>query len=383
MKKLMLTLLICVMIFPLLAQEDLSPVFPYAENGKWGAIDKTGKVVIKPKYKEISLFTRNDKRDALAKVTSEEGLQGAVKRNGKLAAKIRYGFIDLYGNGEYLIVKNPEGRYGLVKTQNRKELLKTEYKSISRFKGGKLGVSIINKDGKYGAINENGKIIAEPIYKEARLKDAYKDYPDVKLTREDGSAFVMDCWGDPVKKTAGGSMEDEDLIFEDMMIEEAEAGPPPPKSTTRMIEIDGRQCLEFTTTYTNYQRKRTEVKDTIAGIDQVIKVYHRYYSDKGYGVDYVIAQKEGKTGIINNNGEILTPFEYDMVTEKGGRNYFELIKGDKKGAASRQGELLFDARFEAMKLKNYSPVFWVKTGNFEGYADKDGHVYLPKKAFEQ
>jgi hypothetical protein len=351
MKKLILILLVSAICFPLMAQNDLPPVFPYAENGQWGAIDKTGKVVIKPKYKEISLFVDNNKEKALARVTNEEGLQGAIKRNGKLAAKMRYGFVDLNGKGKYVIVKNPEGLYGLVKTKNRKEILKTEYKSIRRFRGGKMGVSIINKAGKYGAINERGKIIAEPIYKKAELKDAYKDYPDVKLTREDGTAFVMDCWGDPVKKTSASSIEDDDLIFEDMAIDEEEAGPPPPRSTTTKIDVNGQQALEFTTTYTNYSGKRTAVKDTLTGIDQVIKVYHRYYSDKGYGVDYVIAKKDDKTGIINSNNDILTPFEYDKITEKGGRNYFELMKGDKKGAASRNGKLLFDARFEAMKLK--------------------------------
>lgn len=378
MKKFCLLLLIVLGLTPIIAQEALPPVFPYAENGKWGAIDKEGEILIKPKHNALSLFTRADQPNALATVTNEEGLMGAVDRKGKLKAKIKYKYVDLNGKGDYLIVTNQDNLYGLVKTKNKKEILKTEYKSIRRFRGAKLGVSIIRKGDKYGAINENGKLIAEPIYRRAELKDAYKDYPDVKLTREDGSAFVMDCWGDPVKKTARGGMVD-DLIFEDQMIEEAPESPPPPKSATRMVEMDGQKALEFTTTY---NRKTTPEKDTIIGIDQVVKVFHRYKSGVGYCVDFVIAKKGDLTGIVNYQNEVLTPFEYNSIRQRGGRNYFELKKGEKKGAASRKGELIFDARFDTMKLHSNYTVFNVKIGNYEGYVDREGHIYLPEKALK-
>ncbi len=376
MKKFCLLLLLVLGLTPIIAQEALPPVYPYAENGKWGAIDKEGEILVKPKYSSISLFLHADNAKALATVTNEEGLMGAIDRNGKIKAKIKYKFVDLKGKGDYLIVTNSDNLYGLVKTKNKKEILKTEYKSIRRFRGAKLGVSIIRKGDLYGAINENGKLIAKPIYKKAELKDAYKDYPDVKLTREDGSAFVMDCWGDPVKKTAGGRMDD-DIMFEDQMIEEAPAPPPPPKSTTRKIEVDGQNALEFTTAYNG---KATPEKDTLFGIDQVVKVFHRYKSGRGYCVDYVIAKKGDLTGIINYQNEILTPFEYNSIRQRAGRNYFELKKGEKKGAASGKGELIFDARFDTMKLHSNYTVFNVKIGNYEGYVDRTGHVYLPKKA---
>lgn len=379
MKNFCLLLLIVFGVTPLIAQEALPPVYPFAENGQWGAIDQDGKILVKPKHTSISLFVRADQANALATVTDEEGMMGAIDRKGKLKAKIQYKYVDMNGKGDYLIVTNADNLYGMVKTKNKKEILKTEYKSIRRFRGGKLGVSIIRKGNKYGAINENGKLIAEPIYQKAELKDAYKDYPDVKLTREDGSAFVMDCWGDPVKKTAGGSRDD-DMVFEDQMIEEAPAPPPPPKSKTRMIEVDGQNATEFTTTYNG---KTTPEKDTILGIDQIVKVFHRYQSGRGYCVDYVIAKKGDLTGIINYQNQILTPFEYNSIRQRGGRNYFELKKGEKKGAASGKGELIFDARFDTMKLHSSRSAFRVKIGNYEGFVDRLGHVYLPEEAFNK
>lgn len=381
MKKFIFFLWTILMIHPLIAQEKMAPVYPYAEKGKWGAIDKSGKILIKPKYKEISVFVRSDESNALATVTDDEGLQGAINRKGKLAAKIQYKFVDLDGKGDYLIVRNTDGLYGLVKTKNKKELLKTEYKMIKRFRGAKLGVSIIQKqDGKYGAINDQGKIIAEPIYKKAFLKDAYGEYPDVKLIKEDDSSLVLDGWGEPVKKNKDRvGDEDDEMVFEDMMIEEAPPAPAPPSSHTRMIEVDGQKAIEFTTAYNG---KTTPGKDTIVGIDQVVKIYHRYQSGRGYCVDYVIVKKDGKIGILNYDSEILTPIEYDRIAEKGGRNYFELIKDGKKGVADRKGKLFFDAQFDAVKLKAFDPIYLVKIGQYEGYADKTGHVYLPEKAFE-
>ncbi|MCB0652743.1 MAG: WG repeat-containing protein [Saprospiraceae bacterium] len=376
MQKYILSLLLLSGVVGLFAQAELPPVYPYAENGKWGVIDKEGKILVKPKYQKISLYTREDQANAIASVTNDQGLQGAINRKGKLVAKIKYQFVDLDGKGDFLIVRNPEGLYGLVKTKNKKEILKTEYKSIGRFQGEKMGVSVIRKGEWYGAINEAGKLIAEPVYQSIKVRDAYGEFPNLRLTREDGSAIAIDCFGEPVKKGAPGhAYDDDDLIFDDLMVEESPAEANPPQTTFKKIKVGDKEAFEFMTTYAG--RPNKTVLDTISGFDEVVEVYRNYTSARGYGVDIVMGKKDGKFGIVHHSGEVLTPFEYDVIREKGGRSYFELQKGDLFGVAARSGKRLFDATFSRVKFLNFNGVFLVQTGPFEGYADRTGHIYLP------
>lgn len=383
MKKNLLLFLTLMMTFSVFAQNDLPAVYPYAENGKWGVINKEGKIILKPKYKEISLFRNAAGKKALATVTNEDGLIGSINRKGKLAAKIKYSYVDVNGKGDLVIVKSPEGLFGLVSTKNKKELLPTEYNSINRFRGQKMGLSIIQKGDKYGCINEEGTIIAQPIYKSARILNGYSDFPDLKLVDENDQNKVMDCWGGPVKKNSGSRAMDDEVVFEDMTIEEADEVPKGPEVSSKKVTIDGQPGFVITTTYTNYQRKKTVVKDTILGIDKIEKIYKRYFSQRGHAVEMVIAKKDGKTGIVSGKNEILTPFEYDSITEKGGRSYFIIKKGDKMGLATNKGKKLLDAIYDKIKIKDRAPTYTVVKGNFEGYADRKGHVYLPARAFSK
>jgi len=91
------------------------------QNGKWGFIDKNGKVVIPLIYEEALYF--------------EEGL-GSVKQNGK------YGFVD---------------RNGTI-------VIPTVYDKFEPFSEGLVAVS---KDGKYGYLDKNGKAVVPLIFEDA------------------------------------------------------------------------------------------------------------------------------------------------------------------------------------------------------------------------
>jgi hypothetical protein len=385
MKKFLLLVLVAVLTLPALAQKAESPVYPYAENGKWGLINKEGEIVLKPKYPNISLFNSPPWEARFAVVTNEKGLKGALTPKGKLAAKIKYQFVDVQSKGKYLIVRNPEGAYGLVKTKNKKEVLKTEYKSISRFRGSKMGLSIVQKGDKYGCINEDGKMIAEPVYTAAEIRGGYLDYPDIKLTKEDGTPIILDCWGEPLekKKARGGAVydDDEEIVFEDQSIEEESAVNRAPSITHNKINVGGKSAFEVSVVSIGQKRQTVTNKDTIFGMDEIKKVYISYQGPRGRAADIIIGSKGGKLGVFNNKNEVLVPLEYDAIEEKGSRSYFILKKGDLVGLANHKGKQILDPLYSKIKIKNFIPTYNVILGSFEGYADRNGHVYLPAKAF--
>lgn len=87
MKKLLLFLLTCLILLTgsCIKQEEIKPeetkqsvpLFPVCQNGKWGYIDKTGKMVIKPQFNCARSFS-----EGLARVWID-GKMGYINKTGK------------------------------------------------------------------------------------------------------------------------------------------------------------------------------------------------------------------------------------------------------------------------------------------------------------
>jgi len=77
------------------------------ENGKWGFVDKTGKVVIKIKYDFVEDFERG-----LAKVKLN-GKYGFIDKRGKKIYPIKYESIDIKYFSEDLSILNLNGKIWL------------------------------------------------------------------------------------------------------------------------------------------------------------------------------------------------------------------------------------------------------------------------------
>ncbi len=101
-------------------QEQKEGLFPVIEDGKWGFIDKTGKIVIKPKFDNAKLFS--------------EGLAAILIVD-------KWGYIDRMGK----IVFKPKFDEG----RNFSE-----------------GMACVKIAGKWGYINKTGRIIIKPQFED-------------------------------------------------------------------------------------------------------------------------------------------------------------------------------------------------------------------------
>src|SRR5262245_41153462 len=113
-----LILLICA---PVCAQQD-SALFPIQQGDRWGYIDRSGKIVIEPRFREADEFS--------------EGL-AAVELTG------RWGFIDASG----------------------KVVVEPQYSWANRFSEGLARVRIgAERYGKWGFIDRSGQMVIEPQF---------------------------------------------------------------------------------------------------------------------------------------------------------------------------------------------------------------------------
>jgi hypothetical protein len=160
MKKLILISLLFTLSNVALAQtkDKPMPLFWIVENGKYGYIDKAGKVVIQPQFENTMGFS--------------EGL-AATKLGGK------YGYIDLKGN--WVIKPQFEFTY---KFSDGLAMIRVDKKSAWIDRTGKVVISpqefektalgfregrlAVKKAGKWGYIDKTGKLVIEAKFDEAR-----------------------------------------------------------------------------------------------------------------------------------------------------------------------------------------------------------------------
>ena len=129
-------------------------------GGKYGFIDKTGRVVIEPQWEEVGVFS--------------EGL-ARVERGGK------YGFIDKTGR----VISEPQWE-----------------DASFPFKGLAYSVGYVKRGGKWGVIDKTGRVVIEPQWD---FVQGYQEASNAPLywyfARQEGNKVVvvwLDSKGDQI-----------------------------------------------------------------------------------------------------------------------------------------------------------------------------------------
>ena len=135
----------------------------FADNGlaviikddKYGYIDKAGKIVINPQFKDASNFA-----NGLAAVLIEDKY-GYIDNSGKTI--ITPQFKEAYDFANGLAAVLIEAKYGYI-DKTGKIVIKPQFKDASRFSN---GLAVVKIEDKYGYIDKTGKIVIEPQFDEA------------------------------------------------------------------------------------------------------------------------------------------------------------------------------------------------------------------------
>lgn len=149
----------------------------FEENDLWGFMDSTGKVAIKPQFKNASSF-----KNGYALVEDEDSIVKFIDKEGKdfcaIPDEYSYYVSNLNDNG-LIICETMEGKVGVINTEGN-IVVEFDYDYIGEFSE---GFAVVSKDGKYGYIDSNGNIAFELGY-------------DMCQPFENGTAFVNkdDAW---------------------------------------------------------------------------------------------------------------------------------------------------------------------------------------------
>ena len=256
------------------------------QDAKWGIIGTNGETVINPMYQEIPIVIDKSKDVFLFTydINEEDGTYKtkAVNKNNeqlftnydKVEALENYDSAENVWYEKNVLKVEKDGKWGLIDTDG-KEISEIIYDNIKTLKGIQNSI-IVEKEGKYGLLNCNGVKILDTNYSE--ILNFGDDYINGYITKnQDGKFGIVNVSGEQVLEN---NYEEIYNIYSDKYFVIGENG------NQQLINKDKEKVL-------------TENFDEIKQITST-------------GVIYV---KDGKYGFMDFEGNIIIEANYDVLNE--------------------------------------------------------------------
>jgi hypothetical protein len=137
-------------------------LFPVKSGKEFQYIDKEGKIVINPQFKNATIF-RNGL--ALVETSGDESKFGFISEDGKFAINAQYKEATVFSEGIAWVVIENSAPTAIDKTG---EIIFTlqEAEEARVFKNGLAAFSVINEEGeeKWGFVNKEGRVVINPQF---------------------------------------------------------------------------------------------------------------------------------------------------------------------------------------------------------------------------
>ena len=307
--------------------EESDKYFSVYTNYKWGVINQKGDYIINPIYDEMIVIP--DETQALFACTSDVNFQNGTYKTKIINEKgetffTNYDiteFIINYDKDNVLWYENnvikvqKDGKYGMINFEGR-ELLKCEYDSIEALNGVK-NTFIIKKGNKVGVSDSFGNIIVDVEYKEIKPmgEDNRKEFIIINDEDKQGVALSnntieLECLYEEIKPMSINNIY---IVKED--------------GNWKIIDAD----------------KTVNITEGFNDVTQIA------------GENFVILENN-KYGVINQKGEKLIPAEYDRLLYAYG-DVFVAQKDNKYGVINLQNETKIEFEYDELIYRTDSDLF--------------------------
>ena len=164
-----LAFLVCVMCLAAVAQDkgnEPGPLFPIEQNGKWGYIDRSGRVVVPTRFD-----VANDFSEGLGAVLVD-GKWGFVDERGKLVIEPQFSGVHEFSEGLARVQVGGDkysqlGKWGFIDKTGR-FVIAPQYDELTAVadasQGFHEGLAMIEVNGLKGFIDKTGKVVIKPRF---------------------------------------------------------------------------------------------------------------------------------------------------------------------------------------------------------------------------
>lgn len=337
------------------------------KDGLYGVLNSKGESIIPEKYDSIKSDEYCSEVDGYAKTgyiisqkTKTGVIFGYVDYTGKILVKPKYESISRaleYQDEDIFLVVMENGKKGVIK--NKKSIIKNNYQDINYYDIS--DIFIIEKNGKYGFFNNEGKEILETKYTSYSIAGNYI------FVKKDETSQLFDVHGNLVNSNNYKSIiETENPSY---FIAEDEAGYD--SIISKDIQIDDK--------YTNisYAFDNFFIFTNEAGKSGVLNVYTGIEIEPEYdsilltGTVNALEAKKGTTvDIYSRNIEKILTME-DGIVENIGKDYLVVHSKKEMQYLNKDGEIISNTEVYP-DLKLYS----IQKDGKWGFADKEGKIVL-------
>ena len=311
--------------------EDKKKVKSYSyytvyENGKFGVINNEGETVINPEYTEIVLipnkdvpifictYDLNDQDGTYKTKVINQKNEEIFKEYSKVEAIDNFDSKQNIWYEDDVLRVEKDGKYGLINFEG-KEVLPCDYDEITALKGVTNNL-LVKKDGKVGLVNEKGQTIVNTEYKDIKtLKEGYKN--EYIIVNDNNQYGIISTTGTLIIEP---KYEDVKYLNNSEMFAIKDAG------VWKLINKDNQILID-------------------GGYDNIIEA-------KG---ENVVVEKGGKYGVVTTKNEEKIPVEYEQIKYTFSI-YYIAKTGGKYG--------IINLNNEQVKDFNYINMDYVEKGDF-------------------
>lgn len=311
--------------------EDKKKVKSYSyytvyENGKFGVINNEGETVINPEYTEIVLipnkdvpifictYDLNDQDGTYKTKVINQKNEEIFKEYSKVEAIDNFDSKQNIWYEDDVLRVEKDGKYGLINFEG-KEVLPCDYDEITALKGVTNNL-LVKKDGKVGLVNEKGQTIVNTEYKDIKtLKEGYKN--EYIIVNDNNQYGIISTTGTVIIEP---KYEDIKYLNNSEMFAIKDAG------VWKLINKDNQILID-------------------GGYDNIIEA-------KG---ENVVVEKGGKYGVVTTKNEEKIPVEYEQIKYTFSI-YYIAKTGGKYG--------IINLNNEQVKDFNYINMDYVEKGDF-------------------
>lgn len=305
------------------ALEGVENTFKITKDGKVGIADEKGNVLITPSYAEITSLDKDKSQGFIVK--NSDGKYGIVDTANKQVLETKYDTVEkIYRNDYYVVTEN--GKQEVVKKAGD-IVLSGNYDKIEAILQNPENGIIYKQKEKYGIMNLSGDVVIKPEYE--KLKEGASGSI---IAKKDSKYGIIDLQGNQKVEFKYQNLsynEKADLyIAEDDQYEnEILDSNYQVKQTGYLIELNtdkGYMELNQNNSYKYYNFKFEEQNA------ENIFTSNTLFASK----------KDGKYGFVDKNGKTVVDYIYDDVTSQNSYGYAGIKKDGKWGAIDKDGKVV-------------------------------------------
>ena len=373
-------------------------------DGKWLYIDKLGNRPIHEKYDAAAEF-----RDGFAKVGLKTFVNGnprpiikfgLINKKGEEVIPIQYDKLPEYGynnTGTYFseeatMIVQLNRKYGMIDSKN-KVIIPFEY--VSLWKAGNQLYGASKESGQVGIIDQKGNVVVPFVYyqiggaghrqtftnemilvKKSKIENGVPfetcgfidktgkevvsiQYKEIKSFNKNGHAMtILPHVDNPHRSGLVG------------LIDKKRNEILPPIYSSIGEVVDGMILIAVK------QKDGKKMKYGFATKEGDVTISPQFEHATNFHRGYATVKINGKKGLINKQGEVVIPCQYNSIDYLKTDNLFKISRDNKKGVVGINKQIIIPMEYDKV-FEVDNGLFKVETeGKIMGYYDLEGNAYF-------